>query len=183
MPIDGLSGYYGLNGNSSLINSAASSAYTNSSMDAYGLDMSDFLTLMVAQFTNQSMDNTADISDMLNQMVQMQMVTALSSMSTAMNTMTDQSIMTYAASLVGKEVTVAGYDADGNYQEVIGEVSATGSYGGEQVIFVDDSMYYMTQIIAVGRLPSTEKGDIKDPATESDTTTEKTDSTDPAGEI
>ncbi len=157
--IGNVSGYYGMTGNSGMVNSAASGAYTNSSMDAYGLNMNDFMTLMVAQFTNQTMEATADISDMLNQMVQMQMVTALSSMSTAMNTMTDASIMTYAASLVGKEVTVAGYDQEGNYQEVIGSVTATGSYGGEQVIFVDDAMYYMDQIIAVGRLPETKAED------------------------
>lgn len=163
MSVDNVSNYYGMRGNSSMVNSSASSAYTNSSMDAYGLDMSDFLELMVAQFTNQGMDATADIGDMLNQLVQMQMVTALSSMSTAMNTMTDASIMTYAASLVGKEVTVAGYDEEGNYQELIGQVTATGSYDGEQVIFVDDAMYYMTQIIAVGRLPSTEAGNIQSP--------------------
>ncbi|MDE7034776.1 MAG: hypothetical protein K2O74_00810, partial [Eubacteriales bacterium] len=35
------------------------------------LDMDDFLTLMVAMFQNQDIDNTADTSDMLNQMVQM----------------------------------------------------------------------------------------------------------------
>lgn len=161
--IGNIPNYYGMAGNTSMVNSAEKDAYTNSSMDAYGLDMSDFMTLMVAQFTNQGMDATADIGDMLNQLVQMQMVTALSSMSTAMNTMTDASIMTYAASLVGKEVTVAGYDDDGNYQEVIGEVTATGSYDGEQVIFVGDDMYHMSQIIAVGRLPSTEAGDVVDP--------------------
>lgn len=155
--------------NTASVTSAAKTTATNAktstsgtvqsdSMDAYGLDMSDFLSLMVAQFTNQTMDNTADISDMLNQLVQMQMVTALNSMSTAMETMTDQSIMSYAASLVGKEVTVAGYDQEGNYAEVVGTVTATGSYGGEQVIFVDDAMYYMTQIIAVGRLPETSSG-------------------------
>ena len=158
--IDSLTGNYLNNVNTSMTNKAAESKYTNSSMDAYGLDMSDFLSLMVAQFTNQSIDQTADISDMLNQLVQMQMVTALASMSTTMETMTDHSIMTYAASLVGKEVTVAGYDKDGKYNELIGTVTATGSYGGEQVIFVDDQMFYMTQIIAVGRLPSTEAGNI-----------------------
>ena len=156
--IDSLSGNYLNNVNTSMTNKAAESKYTNSSMDAYGLDMSDFLSLMVAQFTNQSLDQTADISDMLNQLVQMQMVTALASMSTTMETMTDHSIMTYAASLVGKEVTVAGYDEAGNYGELVGTVTATGSYGGEQVIFVDDQMFYMTQIIAVGRLPSVETG-------------------------
>jgi len=182
MPVDNINSYNTMLGNSSMINSAASSQYQNSSMDAYGLDMQDFLSLMVAQFTNQGMDATADIGDMLNQLVQMQMVTALASMSTAMNTMTDQSIMSYAASLVGKEVTVAGYDEEGNYQEVIGEVTATGSYGGEQVIFVGEDMYYMTQIIAVGRLPSTEAGNIQDPNEEnggSEGTGEDDSSTDP----
>ena len=166
--IGNIPNYYGMAGNTSMINSSASSAYTNSSMEAYGLDMSDFMALMVAQFTNQGLDATADIGDMLNQLVQMQMVTALSSMSTAMNTMTDASIMTYAASLVGKEVTVAGYDADGNYMEVIGNVTATGSYGGEQVIFVNDDMYHMSQIIAVGRLPSTDAGNVVAPDSESE---------------
>ena len=181
--IDSLTGNYLNNVNTSMTNKAAESKYTNSSMDAYGLDMSDFLSLMVAQFTNQSIDQTADISDMLNQLVQMQMVTALASMSTTMETMTDHSIMTYAASLVGKEVTVAGYDKDGKYNELIGTVTATGSYGGEQVIFVDDQMFYMTQIIAVGRLPSTEAGNIGgttngtgNGATTGGTTTDPTDS-------
>lgn len=174
--VNNVNNYYGMLGNSSMVNSAAQDKYTNSSMDAYGLDMSDFLSLMVAQFTNQTMDTTADISDMLNQLVQMQMVTALASMSTAMNTMTDASIMTYAASLVGKEVTVAGYDEAGNYQEMIGEVTATGSYGGEQVIFMGEDMYYMTQIIAVGRLPSTEAGN--SPAPEDNQNQEGTDPAD-----
>ena len=156
--IDSVSNYYLNNVNTALTNKTAEDRYKNSNMDAYGLDMSDFLSLMVAQFTNQGMENTADISDMLNQLVQMQMVTALASMSTTMETMTDHSIMTYAASLVGKEVTVAGYDEAGNYSERIGTVTATGSYSGEQVIFMNDQMFYMTQIIAVGRLPSTEAG-------------------------
>ena len=74
--------------------------------DKMGLDMTDFLTLMVTELQNQSIDQTADTSDMLNQLVQMQMVQALVNM-------TDASVMSYAASLVGKEVTVAQYDADG----------------------------------------------------------------------
>ena len=87
--------------------------------DKMGLDMTDFLTLMVTELKNQSIDQTADTSDMLNQLVQMQMVQALVNM-------TDASVMSYAASLVGKEVTVAQYDADGNLQEVVGVVTGTG---------------------------------------------------------
>ena len=114
--------------------------------DKTSLDMTDFLTLMVTELTNQSIDQTADTSDMLNQMVQMQMITALTNM-------TDASIMTYAASLVGKEVTVGQYDADGNLQELVGVVSGTGTYGGEQVIFVGDKYYYLSEIMAIGLLP------------------------------
>ncbi|MBR2894143.1 MAG: hypothetical protein IKC03_00610 [Oscillospiraceae bacterium] len=147
--IGDLSSYYGMQGTTGMTKSSASGAYTNSTMDAYGLDMSDFLTLMVAQFTNQSMDNTADTSEMLNQMVQMQMVTALANM-------TDASVMTYAASLVGKEVTVAGVDGNGDYSEKVGVVTGTGNYGKDQVVFVDGEMHYMNEILAVGRLPEKE---------------------------
>jgi len=116
------------------------------------LDMTDFLTLMVTQMTNQSIDQTADTSDMLNQMVQMQMITALTNL-------TDASIMTYAASLVGKEVTVGQYDAEGNLQEVVGEVTGTGTMGGEQVVFIGDKYYHMNEIMAVGRLPEVAEPD------------------------
>ena len=76
------------------------------------LDMTVFLTLMVTELTNQSIDQTADTSDMLNQLVQMQMVQALVNM-------TDASVMSYAASLVGKEVTVGQYDSEGKLEEIV----------------------------------------------------------------
>ena len=120
-----------------------------SKSDSMGLDMTSFLKLMVAELTNQSIDQTADTSDMLNQMVQMQMVQALVNM-------TDASVMSYAASLVGKEVTVAQYDADGNLQEVVGVVTGTGTYDGNQVVFVGDKYYLLSEILAVGTLPKPE---------------------------
>lgn len=131
------------------VNSAAA-APVRKSDSGYGLEMQDFLTLMVTELQSQSIDSTADTSDMLNQMVMMQMVDALTNM-------TDASIMSYAASLVGKTVTVGQYDAEGNLQEVVGTVSGTGTMGGEQVVFVDDKYYHMSEIMAVGTLPKTEK--------------------------
>ena len=127
-------------------NASSVARSTKSNSNDMGLDMTDFLTLMVTQMTNQSIDETADTSEMLNQMVQMQMITAITNL-------TDASIMTYAASLVGKEVTVGQYDANGNLQQLTGVVSGTGTYGGEQVVFVNDKYYYMNEIMAVGRLP------------------------------
>ena len=149
-----MSGYMGdiTNYLSAGFTSAATAAKTNKASSGYDLDMQDFLTLMVTELQCQSLDATADTSDMLNQMVMMQMVSALTNM-------TDASIMSYAASLVGKTVTVGQYDDQGVLQEIVGEVTGTGTMGGEQVVFVDDKYYYMSQIMAVGTLPKIENAE------------------------
>ena len=117
--------------------------------DKTQLDMTDFLTLMVKEMTSQSIDSNMDTSDMLNQLVQMQMVQA-------MTNMTDASIMSYSASLVGKEVTVGQYNADGTLQEIVGTVTGTGVLDGNQVVFIGDKYYRLNEIMAVGRLPERE---------------------------
>ena len=87
-------------------------------------------------------------------MVQMQMITS-------MVNMTDAVTMNYAASLVGKEVTVGKY-VDGKLQEVVGEVTGTGTMDGQQVIFVNDEYYYLSEIMAVGKLPPPKEDDKED---------------------
>lgn len=109
------------------------------------LDMTDFITLMITQMTNQGIDDTMDTSEMLNQMVQMQMITS-------MVNMTDATTMNYAASLVGKEVTIGKYE-DGELQEMVGTVTATATKDGQHVVFINDEYYYLNEIMAVGRLP------------------------------
>ncbi len=118
-----------------------------------GLDFTDYLQLMVQQLQNQTMDNTADPSDMLNQLVQMSVVQMMTAVKTSINNLVDASTLSYAASLVGKTVTVAKYDEDGNIEEVVGEVTGTGTYQGVSVIFVNDEMYALSDIMAVGTLP------------------------------
>lgn len=118
-----------------------------------GLDFNDFLQLMVAQLQNQTIDNTADTSDMINQLVQMSVVQMMSSVKTSLDTLSASSTMSYAASLVGKTVTVGTYDEEGNIQEVVGEVTGTGTYQGSMVIFVNGEMYPLNSIMAVGTLP------------------------------
>ena len=120
---------------------------SNSKAKGNSLDMTDFLSLMVAQFQNQSMDNTADTSDMLNQLVMMQTVQALSNI-------TDATIMSYAGSLVGKEVTVGQFNSQGRLEELVGTVTGTGISGGTQVIFVNGKSYSLSSIMAIGRLPN-----------------------------
>ena len=110
------------------------------------LNMEDFLQLMIVQLTSQTIDDTMDTSEMMNQMVQMQMISAITNL-------TDASVMGYAASLVGQTVTI-GYVEDGNLVEKEIQVMGTGTMNGSQVIFGSDGEYYsLNQIMAVGRLP------------------------------
>lgn len=125
----------------------------NDSDDAFGLDFTDFLQLMVQQLQNQTIDNAADTSDMLNQMVQMSVVQMMSKVQTSLDNLTAASTMTYAASLVGKTVTVGTYDEEGNLQEIVGTVDGTGSYQNTPVIFIKGEMYPLNSIMAVGTLP------------------------------
>ncbi len=116
------------------------------------LQMEDFLQLMVATFQNQTIDNQADISDMMNQMVQMSVVQAITNISTLI---TDTSNMTYAASLVGKEVTVAQQNGRTTNQ-ISGTVTGTGMLDGTPVIFMGDKSYWLSDVMSVGNLPSAE---------------------------
>ncbi len=128
------------------------------------LDMTDFIQLMITQLTNQGIDETVDTSDMLNQMIQMQMVETIA-------TLTDASVMSYAASLVGQYVTVGKYDSNGELQEYYGQVTGTGTMNGNQVVFIDNNEYYqMGEIMAVGKLPPKKE---EEETEEAEGTTEK----------
>lgn len=120
------------------------------------LDMQDFLQLMIVQLQNQTIDDTMDSSEMMNQMIQMQMITAMSNM-------TETSVQSYASSLVGKVVTI-GIVTDKGLEEREVIVTGTGVMNGQQVIFGKDSKgnietYGLNQIMAVGQLPPIEKPD------------------------
>ncbi len=123
---------------------------------SYSLDMQDFLELMVVSLKNQTMDSSMDPAEMMNQMVQMSVVEAITNISQLVS---DSTSLTYAASLVGKEVTIGQYDANGKVSERPGTVTGTGTYGGEQVVFVDHNdgkgpqTYYLSAIMAIGRVP------------------------------
>ena len=135
----------------SVLSSTAAKTTKNKSAGSTALDMTDFLTMMVAQFQNQDPENAASTTDMLNQMVQMSMIQAITNI-------TDAATMIYSSSLVGKEVTVGQFDSDGKPQEIVGTVTGTGTYNGNPVVFVDGVSYNLSSILAVGRLPGTNDG-------------------------
>ena len=148
--------------------------HTTNKKAGTSLDMTDFLNLMVAMFQNQDMENTASTTDMMNQMVQMSVVQAITNISTLID---DSTVMTYAASLVGKEVTIGQYTGK-ELKEITGVVTGTGTLNGQQVVFIGNDSYYLTDIMAVGRLP--DKEDLKVPGKDDE---DKDDSTDGVGDV
>lgn len=129
------------------------------------LSMQDFLQLMVVQLQNQTIDNAMDTSEMMNQMVQMQMISAITNM-------TETNIMSYASSLVGKVVTIGLVQGDSLEEREV-EVIGTGVSNGQQVIFGKDGKgnvetYSLNQIMAVGHLPPLEGEETPDKPGESE---------------
>lgn len=124
------------------------------------LSFTDMLQLMVAQFQNQTMDDQASTTDMMNQLVSMSTMQAMNQMVEHMGELRLANVMSYAASLVEKEVTVFdGWDKDGKMIERTDYVTGMGTYGGQTVIFLGEKgdMYYLSDILAVGKLPPPEE--------------------------
>ncbi|MCI8608456.1 MAG: flagellar hook capping protein [Firmicutes bacterium] len=119
------------------------------------LSFEDMLLLMVTQFQNQSIDDTASTTDMMNQMTQMTSVQAMTAMTESMTALAQSSTLTYASSLVGKDVTVGVFNEKGELSEIVGNVTATGILNGEAVIFIGDDCYSLNSVMAVGHLPET----------------------------
>ena len=67
--------------------------------DKSSLSFTDMLGLMVSQFQNQTIDNQASTTDMMNQLVQMSSMQAMTEMSTQIKELTLANVMSYSASL------------------------------------------------------------------------------------
>lgn len=122
-----------------------------------GFDMTteDFMTLIMAQFQNQDIMNPASTDDFLNQMIQMMTIQTMTNMN-------DISTISYAASLVGKEVTI-GVPGKKGLEEIVGVVTGTGMMNGQQIIIVNGKEYGLNQILAIGKLPENPRPDELDP--------------------
>ena len=99
--------------------------------DKSTLSFTDMLGLMVTQFQNQTIDNQASTTDMMNQLVQMSSMQAMTEMTTQIKELTLANVMAYAASLVGQTVTVGVWNEETKeVEEIVGVVKGTGTYDG-----------------------------------------------------
>ena len=147
------------------------------------LSFTDMPGLMVAQFQNQTMDNQASTTDMMNQLVQMSSMQAMNEMTSNMKELALANVMSYAASLVGKTVTVGVYnEKTKEMEEIVGTVQGTGTYDGQQVIYLDNGKgYFLSDIMAVGTLPPKEETPDPDGGGDENTTTPPVDDKDNNG--
>ena len=118
---------------------ATSSAQSSTETDENTLDMSDFITLLVAQLQNQDMNNTTDTSEFMSQMAQYSMVEAL-------NEMKEQSVNASSFSLIGKGVTISGTDDNGNGYTDQGVVDGVTLTSGEAKVVVNGNTYSVDDV-------------------------------------
>ncbi len=142
--------------NNSTTNGASStSGITNQKKDTSNgkLTMDDFFQLMVAQLSNQDMNNTVDSTEYINQMAQFSMIQAITDLSAA-------SATSYSVSLIGKEVALASTDSKGNMVNHTGIVEGVTLFNGEAQIVVDGVNYELSSVMAVKNpdiiIPNTE---------------------------
>lgn len=124
------------------------------SMGNSDLGLTDFITLMVAQLKNQDMMNPTSDTDFIAQMAQFSGLQAMTTLSETNNT-------AYAASLIGKNVTAASLDKSGAMQKAEGTVTGVSLFEGKPIVYIGDKSFELSQIMVVGKLPSTE--DTTDP--------------------
>lgn len=106
------------------------------------LTQEDFLKLMITELTNQDMNNTADTSQMVNQMTQ------FSNMQ-AMQEMLSYSRTSYAMSLVGKTVTASRYTVSGELDTTTGKIDKVSLVDDEYVFYIGSKRYTLSQIMTV----------------------------------
>lgn len=133
--------------------------YTVEANEKNTLSMTDFFKLLATQLQNQDTSNPMETSEMMAQLTQMGMMQAMSSMTTAIDTSTNVTAQTYAAGLIGQEITVAVTEEQGGIDVPVGVKYAKVEYisfvNGSPVLKVegDKKEYPLAHVLGVGRIP------------------------------
>ncbi len=144
--------------------------YSASANEKNTMTIESYFKLLAAQLQNQDMTNPMSNSEMMEQMTQMAMVQSLSSMTEAVNTSMSLTTQTYAAGLVGQEITVA-VTEDNVYGQPVatgvkyGVVESVTFVGGEPTFRIsgDDKDYSLSYLVGMGRVDDPYNKDDKGP--------------------
>lgn len=134
------------NSTSSTSSSSGTSSSSSKAKRKSSLDMQDFFKLLTAQMQNQTCLDPASDTEFMSQMASF---SSLSSMQELNKTATSQ----YAASLVGKTVTVRSTNKNNSTGTVTGVVESVNYTTNPASITVGDLTYDLTDVIKVSRTP------------------------------
>lgn len=136
-------------------------SYTAQANDKNTISMTGFFQLLATQLQNQDMSNPMDNSEIMAQMTQMAMVQSMTSMTDAIKNTTAVNTQTYAAGLVGQEVTMAVTEENAYGQETpidvkYAKVEWVNFTSGNPTIKVegDDREYQLSHLVGMGRVPN-----------------------------
>lgn len=129
--------------------------YSAGTNDKNTLTIESFFQLLATQLANQDMTNPMSNSEMMQQLTQMAMIQSISTMTDAITTSTNITTQTYAAGLVGQEVTMAVVDDNGNPTGVkYGIVESVSLVNGVPIVRLegDDTDYSLGYIVGMGKI-------------------------------
>lgn len=110
------------------------------------LNMQDFLNLLVAQISNQDVLNPMDNTEFIAQMAQFSTLQAMSDL-------TELSMQSQVASLIGKNVVVADYNNYGKLEVHEGIVQKVTLYSGSAKLYIDDMEFDYSNIMEIKDTP------------------------------
>ncbi|WP_164914306.1 flagellar hook assembly protein FlgD [Aminipila luticellarii] len=121
------------------------------------LQTTDWLSLLVAQLKNQDMYNQTDNTEMMSQMAQYSQIQSMQEMVSKQEDIYAMNTTSYAASLLGKEVTTASIQTTttttGTTDTLVttkGTVTGVTLFEGEPKIYIDGKPFSLNQIMIVG---------------------------------
>ena len=136
-------------------------SYTAEANDKNTITMTGFFQLLATQLQNQDMTNPMDNSEIMAQMVQMAMIQSMTTMSDAVKNSTAVNTQTYAAGLVGQEVTMAVTEENAYGQETpvdvkYAKVEWVNFTSGNPTIKIegDPKEYQLSHLVGMGKVPN-----------------------------
>ncbi len=115
-----------------------------------GLDMQDFLNLIVAQMSNQDPMNPMENTDFIAQMAQFSALEAMSDLR-------EVSMQGQVTSLIGKNVVVSYFNSRGELDIQEGIVQRVTLHGSEAILYVNDKEYKYSNVMEIKEISKQEE--------------------------
>lgn len=160
-------------------NAYVGATYAATSNDRNTLDITDYFQLLASQLANQDMTDPMSSSEMMQELVQMAMVQSISTMTETMEATQALSTQTYAAGLIGQQVTVA-ITVDGSATGVkTGKVASVNFTSSEPTIKLegDSTDYPLSYVLGMGKIDDPFSDTSEDTTQKDQTTTDTTEGT------